>query len=79
MTAWHKTSHPELARRCAYCGALRGKLCITTGGRIAGGPYAYQSHRVRFHRLSGSLEPIGHGPCEQAPAGSTWEHFGGHQ
>jgi hypothetical protein len=47
MTAWLKTPWPELAARCWFCGTPRGHLCVTAGGRIAGGPYAYRSHAYR--------------------------------
>ena len=75
MTAWLKTSRPELARRCAYCGAPRGHYCVTSGGRFYG--WHRQSHAVRFSPQSASWTPLDHGPCAQAPGGSTWRHFGG--
>jgi hypothetical protein len=47
VTAWLQTAWPELAARCWFCGAPRGHLCVTAGGRVAGGPYAYRSHADR--------------------------------
>lgn len=47
MTAWLKTQWPELAAKCWFCGAPRGRPCVTAGGNLAGGMYSYRSHRNR--------------------------------
>lgn len=76
MTAWRQTSWPELAARCWFCGAPRGRLCVTAGGRIAGGVYAYQSHKgrgdIRFRPGDGH----GAHPHCYPHGGTLWERFG---
>ena len=75
MTAWLQTSWPELARRCWFCGAPRGYMCITAGGNIYGGQYSYRSHAGRGQRRTSHSGRIGHGQYWHCyPHGKTlWE------
>lgn len=79
MTAWLQTPWPELARKCWFCGAPRGQLCVTAGGRISGCSWdyptwqQYRSHKGRGARRFRTADGHGaYGHCY--PHGDTlWE------
>jgi hypothetical protein len=68
--SWLRVMERKYQATCAYCGSEPGYLCISWTGRARKWNNAHAARGL-------TVAPRPHGPCVEAPAGSTWEHYYG--